>query len=32
MHDKIVILAKIKLKRIEVLISKALVDSNISYN
>ena len=32
-HDKIVLLAKSKLKRIEVLISKPLINSNISrYN
>ena len=31
-HDKIVLLAKSKLNRIEVLISKALIDSNISRN
>ena len=30
-HDKIVLLAKSKLKRIEVLISKPLIDSNISH-
>ena len=30
MHDKIVFLAKSKLNEIEVLISKALLDSNIS--
>ena len=29
-HDKIVSIAKYKLSRIEVLISKALIDSNIS--
>ena len=29
-HDKILLLAKSKLNRIEVLISKALIDSNIS--
>ena len=29
-HDKIVLLAKYKLYSIEVLISKALIDSNIS--
>ena len=29
-HDKIVLIAKSKLIRIEVLISKALIDSNIS--
>ena len=29
-HDKIVLLAKSKLNRIEVLISKALIDLNIS--
>ena len=31
-HDKIVFLAKSKLNSIEVLISKALIDSNISYH
>ena len=31
-HDKIVLLAKSKLNSIEVLISKALIDSNISYD
>ena len=31
-HDKIVFSAKTKLNSIEVLISKALLDSNISYN
>ena len=31
-HDKIVLLAKSKLNNIEVLISKALIDSNISYD
>ena len=31
-HDKIVLLAKSKLNSIEVLISKALVDSNISHD
>ena len=31
-HDKIVMLAKSKLNSIEVLISKALIDSNISHN
>ena len=31
-HDKIVFPAKTKLNSIEVLISKALLDSNISYN
>ena len=30
-HDKIVLLAKTKLNSIEVLISKALIDSNISH-
>ena len=30
-HDKIVLLAKSKLNSIEVLISKALIDSNISH-
>ena len=29
-HDKIILLAKYKLYNIEVLISKALIDSNIS--
>ena len=32
MHDKIVLLAKPKLNSIEVLISKALIDSNISHD
>ena len=32
MHDKIVLLAKSKLNSIEVLISKALIDSNISHD
>ena len=32
MHDKIVLLAKCKLSSIEVLISKALIDSNISHD
>ena len=31
-HDRIVLLAKPKLNSIEVLISKALIDSNISYD
>ena len=31
-HDKIVLLAKSKLNRIEVLISKALIDSVISHD
>ena len=31
-HDKIVFLAKSKLNKIEVLISKALIDSNISHD
>ena len=31
-HDKIVLLAKSKLNSIEVLISKVLIDSNISYD
>ena len=31
-HDKIVLLAKSKLNSIEVLISKALIDSNISHD
>ena len=31
-HDKIVLLAKSQLNRIEVLISKALIDSNISHD
>ena len=31
-HDKIVLLAKSKLDRIEVLISKALIDSVISHD
>ena len=31
-HDKIVVLAKSKLNRIEVLISKALIDSNIGHD
>ena len=30
-HDKIVLLVKSKLNSIEVLISKALIDSNISH-
>ena len=31
-HDKIVLLAKFMLNSIEVLISKALIDSNISHD
>ena len=31
-HDKIISLAKSKLNSVEVLISKALIDSNISHN
>ena len=31
-HDKIVLLAKSKLNSIEVLVSKALIDSVISYD
>ena len=31
-HDKIVLLVKSKIKNIQVLISKALIDSNISHN
>ena len=31
-HDKIVLLAKSKLKSVEVLISKALIDSSISHD
>ena len=31
-HDKIALLAKSQLNRIEVLISKALIDSNISHD
>ena len=31
-HDKIVLLAKSKLNSIEVLISKALIDSNIIHH
>ena len=31
MHDKIVLLAKIKLNSLEVLISKALIDSNSNH-
>ena len=31
-HDKIVLLAKSKLNNIEVLLSKALIDSNVSHN
>ena len=31
-HDKIVLLAKSKLNNIEALISKALIDSNISHD
>ena len=30
-HDKIVLLVKTKLKSVQILISKALVDSVISY-
>ena len=30
-HDKIVLLAKSQLNSIEVLVSKALIDSNISH-
>ena len=29
-HDKIVLLAKLKLNSVEVVISKALIDSNIN--
>ena len=32
MHDQIVLLAKSKLNGIEVLISQALIDSNISHD
>ena len=32
MHDKIALLAKSKLNNIEVLISKALIDSNTSHD
>ena len=32
MHDKIVLLGKTNLKSIEVLISKVLIDSNISHD
>ena len=32
MHDKIALLAKSKLNSIEVLIFKALIDSNISHH
>ena len=31
-HDQTVLLAKCKLNKIEVLISKALIDSNISHD
>ena len=31
-HDEIVLLAETELNRIEVLISKVLIDSNISHN
>ena len=31
-HDKIVLLAKSKLNKIEVLVSKALIDSNITHD
>ena len=31
-HDQIVLLSKIKLNSVEVSISKALIDSNISHN
>ena len=31
-HDNIVLLAKSQINRIEVLISKALIDSNISHD
>ena len=31
-HDKIVLIAKTKLNSIKVLISKALIDSNISHD
>ena len=31
-HDKIVLLAKCKLNNMEVLISKALIDSNVSHD
>ena len=31
-HDKIVLLAKSKLNIIEIVISKALINSNISHN
>ena len=31
-HNKIVLLAKFKLNNIEVLISKALINSNINHN
>ena len=31
-HDKLILLAKSKLNYIEVLISKALTDSNISHD
>ena len=32
MHDKIVLLAKTKINNIKVLISKALIDSNITHD
>ena len=31
-HDKVALLAKVKLNSIEVLISKTLIDSNISHD
>ena len=31
-HDKVVLLAKTKLNSIEILISKALIDSNVSHD
>ena len=31
-HEKKALLAKLKLNRIEVLISKSLIDTNISHN
>ena len=31
-HDKIVLLAKSKLNKIEMLLSKTLIDSNISHD
>ena len=31
-HDKIILLAKSKLNSIEILISNALIDSNITYD